>query len=66
MGQIMPILAKIGQNWPFLRKLCDENIQKLVNRGQNVKVSLGYNNFMSSKKIYTQEWTQPCEKKSEN
>ena len=62
MGQIMPILAKIGQNWPFLRNYCDKNIQKLVNRGQDVKISQGYNNFLSSKKFYTQKLTQPCEK----
>ena len=66
MGQIMPILAKIGQNWPFLRKFCDENVQKLVNIGQDLKIPQGYNNFLSSKKFYTQKWPQPREKRLKN
>ena len=63
MGKIMPILAKIGQNWPFLRKICNRNIQNLVNKGQDVKISQGYNNFLSSKKFYSQKSPQPHEKR---
>ena len=66
MGQIMPILAKIGQNWPFLRKICDRNIKKLVKKGQDVKISQGYNNFLSSKKLYTQKSSRLREKRLKN
>ena len=66
MGQIMPILAKIGQNWPFLRKICDRNIQKLVNKGQDVKILEGYNNFLSLENFCSQKLTKRQEKRLKN
>ena len=52
-SQIEPFSAKMGPEWPFLRKFDDENTQNLVKTGQDVEISLQHNNFMPSKKLCT-------------
>ena len=62
-SQIEPFSAKMGPEWPFLRKFDDEITQKLAKLDQDVEISLQHNNFRPLKKLYTQKTSQNRERR---